>query len=128
MAGSALVTGSVKVTGVESLSSLANMSYEITSRFTATVPTDVDAAHGVSAVGWAALPAVIGGTVTGILLKATSEDLEVSLGTTVDELDFTIPEGEFAFIPGPAGSIKVKWTTAGGIEGEYDFIVFGAAS
>ena len=128
MAGSALITASCKVTGVESLSSLSSMVYDLSSRFTATVPTDVDAAHGVSTVAWAALPATIGGAVSGVLIKATSEDLEVSLGTTVDELDFTIPEGECAFIPTPAGTIKVKWTTAGGVKGEYDFIVFGASS
>ncbi len=128
MAGSALVTASVRVTGVASLSSLESMVYDLTSRFTAAVPTDVDAAHGVSAVGWAALPAVIGGAVTGIFIKATSEALEVSLGTTVDSLDFTIPEGECAFIPTPAGTIKVKWTAAGGVEGEYDFVVFGASA
>jgi len=128
MAGSALVTASCKVTGVASLSSLGNMVYDLSSRFTATVPTDVDAAHGVSAVGWEALPATIGGAVSGVLIKATSEDLEVSLGTTGDELDFTIPEGECAYVPFPAGTIKVKWTAAGGVEGEYDFIIFGASS
>lgn len=128
MAGSALVTGSVRVTGVASLSSLEATVYELTSRFTATVPTDVDAAHGVSTASWAALPATIGGDVTGVFIKATSEDLEVSLGTTSDELDFTILEGEFAFIPTPAGTVKVKWTSGGGVEGEFDFVLFGAAS
>lgn len=128
MAASALVTASIKVAGLASLSSLAGTSYELSDRFTATVPTDVDAAQGVSAVGWAALPAVIGGTVSGILIKALSEDLEVSLGTTVDELDFTILEGESAFIPFPAGTIKVKWTSGGGVEGTYSYVIFGASS
>ncbi len=128
MAGSALVTASCKVTGVASLTSLEAMVYELSSRFTATVPLDVDGAQGVSAVGWVALPAVIGGTVSGVFIKALTEDLEVSLGTTVDELDFTILEGECAFIPFPAGTIKVKWTAGGGVEGTYNFIIFGAAS
>ncbi len=127
MAGSALITISCKVTGVASLSSLGSMVYDLSSRFTATVPTDVDAAQGVSAVGWVALPAVIGGTVSGVLIKALTEDLEVSLGTS-EELDFTILEGESAFIPFPAGTIKVKWTSGGGVEGTYNFIVFGASS
>lgn len=128
MAGSALVTGSIKVTGLATTSSLEGTAYELVSRFTGAVPTDVDAAQGVSAVGWVALPATIGGTVSGVLIKALSEDLEVSLGTTVDSLDFTILEGEFAYIPYPAGTIKVKWTSAGGIEGTYSFILFGASS
>jgi len=128
MAGSALITTSCKVTGVASLSSLEAMVYDLSSRFTAAVPTDVDAAQGVSAVGWAALPAIIGGAVSGVLIKALTEDLEVSLGTTVDSLDFTIPEGESAYVPTPAGTIKVKWTAAGGIEGTYNFIVFGASA
>lgn len=128
MAGSALVTASIRVTGVESLSSLEAMVYELTSRFTGVVPTDVNGAHGVSAVGWVALPDTIGGAVSGILIKAISEDLEVSLGTTVDELDFTIPEGECAYIPFPEGTPKVKWTSGGGVEGEYDYIVFGASA
>ena len=128
MAASALVTGSIKVTGVASLASLAGTSYELSSRFTGVVPTDVDAAQGVSAVGWVAIPAVIGGAESGIFIKALTEDLEVSLGTTVDSLDFTIPEGEFAYVPFPAGAIKVKWTAGGGIEGTYSYVVFGASA
>ncbi len=125
MAASALITASVKVTGLDTLKSLAGMVYELSSRFSATVPGDADGAHGVSAVGWVALPEVPAGTVKGVLIKAITEDLEVSLGTTVDELDFTILEGECAFIPSPAGTVKVKWTAAGGVEGTYDYIVFG---
>lgn len=127
MTASALVTASLKVTGIASLNSLPNTAYELSSRFTASVPADVDGAQGVSAVGWVSLPAVIGGAAAGVLIKALTEDLEVSVGTT-QELDFTIPEGECAYIPTPAGTIKVKWTTAGGVEGTYSFIIFGAAS
>lgn len=125
MAATALINVSAKVTGVESDDSLAAQVYEIAVRFNAVAPADVQAGHKASVTAMAAVPAT-GGAVAGVLLKAVAEALKVSLGTTIDEVDFTIPEGQASFIPGPAGTIKVA--RGAGVDGEYEYIIFGAAT
>lgn len=125
MAATALINVSAKVTGVESADSLAALVYEIAKRFNAVAPADVQAGHKTSTDAYVAVPPT-GGTVAGVLLFAEVEALKVSLGTTADELDFTIPEGQAAFVPGPAGTMKVQRGAAQ--DGEYDYIVFGAAA
>ena len=128
MAASALIGVTTKIAGLASLGSLENQIYEIVTRFNTDAPADVSSGKGVSAAGWVALPDTVGGTEMGLIIEAVTEDLEVAIGTTDAELDFTIPEGQAAYIPQPAGTVKVKWTAAGGVEGTYNYIAFGTAS
>jgi len=123
MAATALVATSVKVTGVESANSLASQIYELAVRFNAAAPADFVSGHKDSVVGWDAVPTT-GGAEAGIILKAVSKALDVSIGTT-EELDFTLPEGEGCFIPGIAGTPKVKYSNEAGT---YDYVIFGAAA
>jgi len=118
MAATATVTVAAKIAG------LGSQIYELVSRIAATAPTDVKSGFGVTTAGWVAVPPTAG-AITGVFLEAVSASMKVSLGTTPDETDFTIPEGSAAYVPGPAGTLKVQ---QGSGAGTYNFIVFGAAT
>lgn len=135
MAAAALITCSIKVSGVASSDSLENQVYEISSRVSSDpVPADIQAGHKELTDAWAAVPPT-GGAIGGIILKApASIAMSVSVGVT-QEIDFTIPEGQAALIPVPTGfgsdalTIEVKHEgTSTADDDEYDYIVFGAAS
>jgi len=59
-----------------------------------------------------------------LIIKAVTHDLEVDLDWVDDfDKDFTIPEGEWACIPQPAGTVYVKGET--GEAAVYEYIIIG---
>lgn len=48
------------------------------------------------------------GTVTGLLIHAVDNDVDVDLDyVSTFDVDLTIPEGEWAYIPNPAGVVRI---------------------